>query len=134
VAEEAHVGTEVVVAHEAVLAPTTGVGRLDDDALALAGTGHDHASELVAQHERLVDDRLADTAVLVPVEVGAAQADRGDTYELLAGRGDGLGFLVDTDVFRAVQTKHFHVMKIARRRGRGGLPERPPLRSAWKGV
>ena len=45
---------------------------------------------------------VADAAVLVPVEVGAAEAHGGDAHELLAGGGDGLWFLVDTDVVGAV--------------------------------
>ena len=95
-------GQRLRVAGAADLAVAAGVGRLDDDALTLARAGHDHAAHLVAEHERLVDDGLADAAVLVPVEVGAAEAYGGDAHELLAGGDDGLGFLVDTDVVGAV--------------------------------
>jgi hypothetical protein len=102
VTEEADLRAEVAVAYPAVLTITACVGRLDDDALALARAGDDHAAELVPQDEGLVDDRLADAAVLVPVEVGAAEADRGDTHELLAGGGLGRWFVVDTDVTGAV--------------------------------
>ena len=99
---EPDVGAEVAVAGAADLAVATGVGRLDDDALAFARTRHDDAAHLVAEHQRLVHLRVADAAVLVPVEVGAAEADGGDADELLTGSGDGLRFMVDTDVVGAV--------------------------------
>jgi hypothetical protein len=108
VAAEADVGTKVAVASSTDEAVPARVGRLDDDAFAGSRTGHDDAAHLVAQHERLHDPCLTDAAVLIPVEVGAAQADGGDADELLSGRGDGLWFLVDTDVGGAVQSKHFH--------------------------
>ena len=76
--------------------------RLDDDALASARARHDHPAELVSQHQWLADDRFADAAVLVPMEIRPAEADRGDAHELLPGGGEGLWFLMDTDVFGAV--------------------------------
>ena len=108
VTAEPDVRAEVAVAGPADEAVSTRVRRLHDDPLALARAGDDEAAHLVAEHERLDHLRLADAAVLVPVEVGAAQPDGGDADELLPRRGDGLGFLVDTDVAGAVQSKHFH--------------------------
>ena len=102
VAAELHVGAEVGVAGATDVAVAAGVGRLDDDALALARAAHDDAAHLVAQHQRLDDDGLADAAVLIPMQIRATEADCGDAHELLAGGDDGLGFLVDTNVFGAV--------------------------------
>jgi hypothetical protein len=64
----------------------------------------------MTQHERLDDARAADAPVLVPVEVGAAEADGSDADELLPRGGCGLGFLVHTDVAGAMESKYFHAV------------------------
>ena len=84
------------------------IGRLYDDALIRARAGDDDAAHLVTKDERLHDSGVADAAVLVPVQVGAAEAHGGDADELLARGRHRLRFLVDTDVVGAVQSKHFH--------------------------
>jgi hypothetical protein len=56
----------------------------------------------MTEYERLLDDIVTDAAVFIPVQVRTAKAHRGDADDLLAGGGDGLGFLVDTDVIGAV--------------------------------
>jgi len=101
-AAELDVGTEVAVTCAAVPAHTTGVGRLHDDPLPCPGAGNDDTAHLVTEHERLYDDIVTDAAVLVPMQVRAAEPHGGDAYELFAGCGDGLWFLVDTDVIGAV--------------------------------
>ena len=50
--------------------------RVERDALSLAQSARDHAGHLVPEHQRRGELRVADAAVGVPVQVGAAQPDR----------------------------------------------------------
>ncbi len=88
--EEDDVGAEVVAAGAALAAAPTRHARLERHAVAdgvLRGAlaELDHAARrLVPEDQRRLDDERADAAVLVVVDVGAADADRGDLDQHLA--------------------------------------------------
>jgi hypothetical protein len=83
------------------------LARLERDPLARAGSGPDDATDLVAEHERLGDAR-ARAAIDIPVEVGAAQPDRGHAQQLLARRGHGVGELLEPQVGDRVESQRIH--------------------------
>jgi hypothetical protein len=103
-AGEADGGAEIGVALEAEGAVPAGQGGLDrDEAAVLGPPGH-----LVAGHDRTRDPVASDPALLVPVEVRAAQAHRLDANERLVGAGRRALLLVDADVPGAVQPGGAH--------------------------
>ncbi len=63
---------------------------------------HHDADDLMAEHHRLAEDRLARRAVRPVVQVGAADAAVGDLDHGLVGRGSRLGKLVDAEVVGGV--------------------------------
>ena len=58
--------------------------RVDGDAAARQRAGLDDARELVPDHERRGEAAVADPALLEPVQVGAADADRLHPHQALA--------------------------------------------------
>ncbi len=67
------------------------------------GAVDDDAAELVAEHERTLEPGVADRALPVPMQIRAAQADRGHPQEHLvrAARGHRLG--ADAEVAGAME-------------------------------
>jgi hypothetical protein len=98
---ERHVGTAVVLAAFAVVAPAAGDAGFERDAVSGFEVGHsvadrDHlARALVTQNQWLLDHVIADSAVFVVVEVRPADADFADSDEDLVGRGVGPRTLLD---------------------------------------
>ena len=66
------------------------------------------ARHLVAGHDRPRDPAAADAALLEPVEVRSAEADRLDADEHLAGAGRRALLVVEADVAKAVQSGDAH--------------------------
>ena len=97
---ELDVGAQVVPAGFALLAGAAGPLGFDGDPLADAGGVHgasdggDPSGEFVAEDQRVVHDVVADPAVLVVVDVAAADADGGDLHQDLVRveLRDGQGF------------------------------------------
>jgi hypothetical protein len=73
--------------------------RIGDDQLAVA----EPTAELVAENERAVEAGVTDARLVVPVEVGAAQANRSDPQPDVVGTCGNLGLARDADVPDAVQ-------------------------------
>jgi hypothetical protein len=78
-------------------------GRIERDPLARARPGGDDARELVAENERPLEHRVADSPFDEPVPVGAAETDRRDGDEELARGRLRVGLVVEAQVVRAVQ-------------------------------
>jgi len=112
--EKAHVGAQVVGAAAALLAGTARDARLDAHARSeelrrgSCPDLDDGASGLVAENERLLDDELADSAVAVVVNVGAADADRLDSHEHVVGSRCRHLALLDDDVAGGAQYARAH--------------------------
>ncbi|MGX0995178.1 hypothetical protein AB7M38_002470 [Bradyrhizobium diazoefficiens] len=113
-AEEAHV--EALVAHPllAMQALAARLARIDGDARARLHAGHavtdgrDHAGDLMAQRHRLLDAHDAEAAVMVVMQVRAADAAIGDLDADLARAGCRIGIAVDPQVFRGVNDDGAH--------------------------
>jgi hypothetical protein len=69
---------------------------------------HDDAGELVAEHQRLVQPSVADARLGVPVQVRAAQADRGDPHEAHPVADDRIRSAVQPQIPGAVQARDPH--------------------------
>ena len=97
---ELDVRAQVVPSGFALLALAAGPLGFDGDPLADAGgvngasDGGDAAGEFVAEDQRVVHDVIADPAVLVVVDVAAADAHGGDLHQNLVGvkLWEGQGF------------------------------------------
>ena len=77
-----------------------------DGVLADALADRDDApGALVAEHVRPADDARLDAAVLVVVDVGAADADRGDLDEHVERPGLGHRAVLDADVAGRVEDR-----------------------------
>jgi len=107
--EEADVGAQVVAAGAALGAAAARHAGLERDALTdgmLHGTWaalDDDAGDLMAEHERLLDDERPDPAVLVVVHVGPADTDRVHLDEHVAFSELRQSARLEPDVVRAVQ-------------------------------
>jgi hypothetical protein len=88
--EERDVGAKVVPARPALAAAAAWDPRLKTHAIAdrmlrdLRADCLDSSGGLVTQHERRPHNQVPDAAVLVPVDVRSAHADRSDSHEHLA--------------------------------------------------
>jgi hypothetical protein len=78
--------------------------RVDSNALTGTRAVGDDGSKLVTKHKRTRKLRIADAALAVPVQVGAADADRCDFQKHFARPGDRSFFLVEAHVADAVET------------------------------
>jgi hypothetical protein len=96
---EDHVGAQVAVPVPAGLADAARDGRVDRDPDAVVRSAADHARHLVTQHERAGHHGVADPALGEPVQVGAADPDRGHLDQPVVG----------TRRFRPVLGVHPHV-------------------------
>ena len=105
---EPHVGAQVALAGETECAPAARNGRVEHDALAGAGAGGHDAGELVAEHERAVEQRVADAALEEPVPVGAAEADAAHAHEHLPPLRLGCGLFVQAQLACGVQPQRLH--------------------------
>ena len=78
------------------------IGRLRSD-------GFDNGGELVANHERALDRRVADASVMVRMQVAAADPRRLHAQQHLAGSGQpGRGHALDAEIARPVQPRRQH--------------------------
>jgi hypothetical protein len=125
--EEAHIGTEVVAAGAALPAAPAGHARLQRHPLAdpvaarLGSLGNHHPGGLVAQDEGSVDHVGADAAVIVVMDVGAADADGPDLDQHLLGAGLWDRDVLDAEITDAMQDSrsvpHRWVLAFCRARG-----------------
>ena len=105
---EPHLGAEVAVPGEAERAAAAGNRRVEHDGLAATGTARHHAGELVAEDERLAEDRVADASLEEPVPVRAAETDAADPHEHLARLRLRVGLLVQLELTCCVQPQRLH--------------------------
>jgi RNA polymerase sigma factor (sigma-70 family) len=108
------------MSHAAKLAPVTRLSRIDGDGLAgnerpaipidrILANGLDHTREFVAQHQRALEDRGTDPAILVGVKIAAANSYGFNADQGLPGRGvGGVGEVFQPKVGRAVQSNAAH--------------------------
>ena len=104
VAGEAHGGAQVAVPGAALLAALAGDRGIDRHSAACVRAVERDPGELVTGHDRLPDRGIADAALEEPVQVRAADPDRGDCHPRPAGLWRRLGRLVlQPEVARSVQ-------------------------------
>ena len=108
VPREAAVRAEVVQTTETLRATAARIGGVDGNSLALAGTRLDRRNELVSEHERPRQPRVADRRLLEPVPVRAAEPDRSHPEEDVAGKRFGLGLVVQPEVTGTVESQRLH--------------------------
>jgi hypothetical protein len=108
VTREPQLAAEVTVAGEAQSATAARDGRVDDDMLAGARAAFDDARELVAEDERPLEVRVADTALEEPVPIGAAKADPSNPHEHLPGTRLRIRLLVHAELAGPMQPKRLH--------------------------
>jgi hypothetical protein len=106
----------------AKFALVTGLSRIDRDGLAgnerpaipadrTLADSLDDGREFVAQHQRALQDRRTDPAILVGVKVAAANPHRFHADQGLPGRGGGgAGELFQSKVGRAVESNAAHAI------------------------
>ena len=85
-----------------------GIAGSTRDALARARAVLDHGHRLVAEHERALEDRVADRALGEPVQVGAAEPDRRDAQHHLVGPRLAHRLVVHADVADVVEAERDH--------------------------
>ena len=105
---EPHVGAEVRMALAAQIAVLARDRRVDGDAAAGQRAGLDNARELVPDHQRGVQARVSDRALVEPVQVGSADADGLDAHERLARPRLGLRLVGHAQVADAVEARDAH--------------------------
>ena len=90
---------------------------------------------LVAEDERTREDGVADPGLVVPVKVGAADADRRHADQRLARAGDRGGLVREPEVAGAVEAERLHRAGPSRPRRppQRAAPPRPPASSARRG-
>src|SRR3954463_15736979 len=111
---EPHVRAQVVSAAPALIAATTCLTRLDGDAFAHP-CGGDSFSDLhylpgrfVPEDQGAPHDEVADSTVLVVVDVGPADSDRQDPDPYLALRWSRDWTLFDAQIMRRVKNGRRH--------------------------
>src|SRR5204863_9175809 len=117
---EGDAGAKVAVAVTAGPAGTAPDGRVDRHPLTAPGAVLDHAGGLVAEDHRGRQGRVTDAALVPPVQVRAADADRGHPHQAHSGPGLRYRLLGQPDIARSVQPRGLHV--------RPGLSWSPRLR------
>src|SRR5437764_1111335 len=83
--------------------------RVDRDPVAPPGAVLDHAGGLVAEHHRGRQGRVADLTLVPPVQVRAADADRGHPHQAHPRPGLRYRLLGQPDIARPVQPRGLHV-------------------------
>ncbi len=93
---------------------TAGLARINGDARsrlqmtdAIADRSDD-TGDLVTERHRLLNAHGAEAAMVIIVQVGAADAAIGDLDADLAGAGHGVGIIVDPQVLRRVDDDGAH--------------------------
>lgn len=113
-AEEAHVEALVAEAFLAMQALAARLARIDRNAGAglyrsdTVTDGRDHAGDLVPQRHRLLDADDAEAAVMVVVQVGAANTAISDLDADLARGGRGIGIRIDPQILGGVDDDGAH--------------------------
>ena len=105
VAGEDHLGAEVAVAFEAALADAARQRRVDGDPPPVERSPLDDPRELVAGDDRRGQPRVADPALLEPVQVRSAQAHGLHAHQALPRPGLAHGLVGDAHVARPVQSR-----------------------------
>ena len=105
---EPDVQAQVPVAVPARAAGPVRDGRVDGHPLALLWPVGDDAGRLVAQHQGAAQGRVADAALAPPVQVGSADADRGDPDQAVTRAGDRDRFLSEPKVTYRMQPCRSH--------------------------
>jgi len=133
------------MSHAAKLAPVTGLSRIDRDGLAgserlaiaidgIFADGLDDAREFVPQHQRALEDRRTDPAILVGMEIAAANSHGFHADQGLPGRGGrGAEEVFQPQVGRAVESNaaHWNILpevRVAVTPGSSQLFQLPALR------
>ena len=105
---EDDVGAEVPVAVTAGPAPLARYRRIDRDPFPAPRAVRDHARTLVPRHQRPGELGVADAAFGVPVQVRAADANRGNPHEALASGCFGHRLLPDPQIRSPVKSRRSH--------------------------
>src|SRR5919198_1717162 len=82
--------------------------RIDGNAAALIPTAQGNTTELVAEHERPGEDRVANAPLEEPVPIGATEPDRGYADERVVRAGFGCRLLMEPERPVGVQAKGAH--------------------------
>lgn len=113
-AEEAHVEALVAHAFLAVQALAARLAGIDRDTRArlhardaFTNCGND-AGDLVPKRHRLLNAHGAEAAMVIIVQVGAADAAIGDLHTDFTGAGRGIGKAVDPQILRRVDDDGAH--------------------------
>jgi hypothetical protein len=108
VAGEAARDAEILIAAAARRALPARNRRLESDSLPGSLACRDRPDELVAEDERLIQDRVADASVREPMQVRPAETDGADLNEELSRVGNRRRLVVKAQVARVVQAKRHH--------------------------
>src|SRR6202034_2769994 len=115
VSGEDDVVAEVPVAVTAGPAPLAGYRRIDRDPFPAPRAVRDLARTLVPRYQRPGDLGVADGAFGVPVQVRAADANRGNPHEALTSCCFGRRLLPDPQVRRPVKPRRSHALTLSLR-------------------
>ena len=113
----AHVQAVVLQAHLAEAAQAAWLAGADRDTVAGGEAGHlgaggfDDAGDFMAEHHRLFHANGAEAAMLVVVQVGAADAAAANADAQLAGAEIGGRYLLDAQVAGGVDDEGFHRLR-----------------------
>src|SRR5271168_1135865 len=111
---ETHIETMVLPALEAELARVAGEARVhrdpiaDRDAASLGADGLDDARDLMAEHHRLAQPHDSEAAVIVIMQVRAADAAGGNAHERLRFADLGRGPFLDPQIPGGVSDNRAH--------------------------
>ena len=115
VPREPDVQAEVVVALAAAPARPVRDRGVDGHPLTAARAVHDHPGRLVAQHQRVIQRRVADAALVPPVQIRAADADGRDPHQALSRAGHRHRLVRHAQVSDRVQPGSPHLVLRLRR-------------------
>jgi hypothetical protein len=105
VTREDDVGAEVLMALQAALAVPAVQCGVDGDAAAVERAALDHARELVADDQRVCELRVADPALVVPMQVRAADPHGLHAHQALPRAGRRPRLVGDAQVAHPVQPR-----------------------------
>ncbi len=118
---EPDVQAQVAVALAAGPAGPVRDSRVDGHPLTAPRAFLDHPGRFVAQHQRVIQGRVADPALVPPVQVRAADADGRDPDQALSGPGYRHRLVGQAQIRDRVQPGNPHLV-LRLRRDPGGVP------------